>query len=56
LREQNFGGKIIVLSGQLTPESRDAFTRMKVDAILDKPFDNYELRNRLDLLTAASEI
>jgi CheY-like chemotaxis protein len=55
LREQNFAGKIMVLSGQLTPESRDAFTRMKVDAILDKPFDNYELRNRLDLLTAASE-
>jgi len=50
LRERDFPGKIMVLSGQLTPESRDAFTEMKVDAILDKPFDNYELRNRLELL------
>jgi len=52
LRERRFGGKIIVLSGRLTPENLDAFAEMKVDAILDKPFDNYELRNRLDLLVA----
>jgi CheY-like chemotaxis protein len=52
LREQHFGGKIMVLSGPLTPENLDAFAEMKVDAILDKPFDNYELRNRLDLLVA----
>lgn len=52
LRERSFGGKIIVLSGHLTPENRDAFTQMNVDTILDKPFDNYELRNRLELLVA----
>jgi two-component system OmpR family response regulator len=52
LRERDFAGKIMVLSGQLAPESRDAFTQMRVDAILDKPFDNYELRNRLELLVA----
>jgi|GEM_PF-832958 len=52
LRERHFGGKIIVLSARLTPENLDAFAEMKVDAILDKPFDNYELRNRLDLLVA----
>ena len=52
LRERDFHGKIMVLSGALTSESRDAFTQMRVDAILDKPFDNYELRNRLDLLVA----
>jgi DNA-binding response OmpR family regulator len=52
LRERSFGGKIMVLSGHLTPENREAFTQMNVDAILDKPFDNYELRNRLELLVA----
>ncbi len=52
LRARNFAGKIMVLSGQLTSENRAAFMEMKVDAILDKPFDNYELRNRLELLVA----
>lgn len=52
LRERRFGGKIMVLSGDLTTEAREAYSRLKVDAILDKPFDNLELRNRLDLLVA----
>jgi DNA-binding response OmpR family regulator len=52
LRERSFRGKIIVLSGYLTNETREAYAQMKVDAILDKPFDNHELRNRLDLLVA----
>jgi CheY-like chemotaxis protein len=52
LRERSFRGKIIVLSGYLTNETRQAYAQMKVDAILDKPFDNYDLRNRLDLLVA----
>jgi CheY-like chemotaxis protein len=52
LRERSFDGKIMVLAAHLTSENRDAFAEMKVDAILDKPFDNYELRNRLDLLVA----
>jgi DNA-binding response OmpR family regulator len=52
LRERSFRGKIVVLSGDLTNETRDAYAQMKVDAILDKPFDNYELRSRLDLLVA----
>jgi DNA-binding response OmpR family regulator len=52
LRERSFAGKIIVLSGYLTRETREVYSRMKVDAILDKPFDNRELRNRLDLLVA----
>ena len=52
LRERSFCGKIVVLSGYLTNEIREAYSQMKVDAILDKPFDNYELRNRLDLLIA----
>lgn len=52
LRERRFGGKIIVLSGYLTNETREAYARLNVDAIVDKPFDNYELRYRLELLVA----
>jgi CheY-like chemotaxis protein len=52
LRQRSFRGKIIVLSADLTNETRQAYARMKVDAILDKPFDNYELRHQLDLLVA----
>ncbi len=52
LRERSFAGKIMVLSGHLTAENREAFAEMKVDAILDKPFDNYDLRSRLELLVA----
>ena len=52
LRQQSFRGKIMVLSGDLTSETREAYAQMKVDAILDKPFDNYDLRHRLDLLVA----
>jgi CheY-like chemotaxis protein len=52
LRERSFGGKIIVLSGYLTNEMREAYARLNVDAIVEKPFDNYELRHRLDLLVA----
>ena len=52
LRERSFRGKIMVLSGYLTNETREAYAQMKVDAILDKPFDQHELRDRLDLLVA----
>lgn len=52
LRERSFPGKIVVLSGDLSNETREAYTQMQVDAILDKPFDNYELRHQLDLLVA----
>lgn len=50
LRERSFRGKIMVLSGHLTAETREVYSQMKVDAILDKPFDNHELRDRLELL------
>ena len=52
LRERSFRGKIMVLSAHLTAEIRETYAQMKVDAILDKPFDIHELRNRVDLLVA----
>jgi CheY-like chemotaxis protein len=52
LRERRVPGKIMVLSGSLTRETREAYAKMKVDAIIDKPFDNYELRSWMELLVA----
>jgi CheY-like chemotaxis protein len=45
IRKRSIPGKIIVLSAQLTPEIREAYERMDVDAILLKPFDIDELRS-----------
>jgi DNA-binding response OmpR family regulator len=52
LRQRSFRGKIMVLSGHLTDEIRASYEQMKVDVILDKPFDVHELRHTLDLLVA----
>ena len=45
LREQEFGGKIIVVSAHLSDEVTRAYEEMKVDRLLPKPFDLSELRN-----------
>jgi len=50
LRAGNFGGKIIVLSAHLTDENRRAYAELKVDAMVTKPFDVYELRQVVDNL------
>ena len=52
LREQSFRGKIMVLSAHLNNEIREAYTQMKVDIILDKPFDIHQLREAMNLLVA----
>src|SRR6266446_3262148 len=44
LRKRSIPGKIIILSADLTPEIREAYERMAVDAIFSKPFDVQELR------------
>ena len=50
LRAGNFSGKIIVLSAHLTEENRRAYAELKVDAMVTKPFDVYELREVVDNL------
>ncbi|MGH8100293.1 MAG: response regulator [Chthoniobacterales bacterium] len=50
LRAGNFGGKIIVLSAHLTDENRRSYEELKVDALVDKPFDVYEIREVVDSL------
>jgi CheY-like chemotaxis protein len=50
LRAGNFRGKIIVLSAHLTDENRRSYEELKVDAMVDKPFDVYEIRQVVDSL------
>ncbi|HEY1582729.1 MAG TPA: response regulator [Chthoniobacterales bacterium] len=52
LREQNFPGKIMILSAHLSSEVRAAYEEMGVDALIDKPFSIKALRSRLDQLAA----
>ena len=52
LKEREFRGKIMVLSAYLTPQLREAYAQFNVDALLDKPFDIHELREKLDFLVA----
>ena len=54
LRADNFGGKIVVLSAHLTEENRRAYTELKVDQMLAKPFDVRELREVIDRLGRAA--
>lgn len=52
IRKRGIGGKIMVLSAHLSPEIREAYERMDVRVILDKPFDIHDLRSALDRLAA----
>jgi two-component system chemotaxis response regulator CheY len=52
LREQNFLGKIMVLSAHLSSEVRAAYEAMEVDAMIEKPFNVKALRQTLDRLAA----
>jgi DNA-binding response OmpR family regulator len=44
LRETAFRGKIVVLSANLSAENRAAYLALRVDTMIPKPFDIYELR------------
>ena len=48
LREQNFKGKIVVLSAHLSNDNIRAYTNLRVDEILHKPFDLDQLRRVID--------
>jgi DNA-binding response OmpR family regulator len=54
LRQENFGGKIIVLSAHLTDENCRAYSELGVDGMLPKPFDVHELRAAVDRLANAA--
>jgi DNA-binding response OmpR family regulator len=44
LRARNYAGKIIVLSGYLSPENIGTYEELAVDEVVGKPFDSTELR------------
>jgi CheY-like chemotaxis protein len=52
IRQRGISGKIIVLSAHLAPEIREAYEKMDVHTIFDKPFDICALRSAVDRLSA----
>jgi CheY-like chemotaxis protein len=50
LRAQNFGGKILVLSGQLSDDDIAAYEELNVDMMMSKPFDFDELQQAMAVL------
>jgi len=52
IRKRNVGGKIIVVSANLSSEICEAYQRMDVNVMFSKPFDVNQLRNAVDQLTA----
>lgn len=52
IRKRGIPGEIIVLSAHVSSDIREAYERMKVHAILPKPFDLGTLRSAVDHLAA----
>ena len=44
LRQLNYTGKIVVLSGHLSPENIGTYEELEVDEVVSKPFNSHELR------------
>lgn len=44
LRARNYTGKIVVLSGYLSPENIGTYEELAVDEVVSKPLDSNELR------------
>jgi len=44
LRERNYDGKIVVLSGYLSPANIGTYEELAVDQIVSKPINSGELR------------
>jgi CheY-like chemotaxis protein len=50
LREQDFGGKILVLSAYLSDDDIAAYDGLNVDMMMSKPFDFDELQQAMAIL------
>jgi CheY-like chemotaxis protein len=48
IRARGIGGKIIVVSAYLTPELREGYSQLGIDAMFAKPFNVEELRAVVD--------
>jgi two-component system OmpR family response regulator len=56
LRTKNFGGKILVLSGQLSDEDISAYEELSVDMMMSKPFDFDELQEAMAVLNKKASV
>ncbi len=56
LREKNFGGKILVLSGYLSDEDIRAYEELSVDMMMSKPFDFDELQQAMAVLNRKASV
>ncbi len=54
LREENFSGKIVVLSAYLSDENRRAYEALHVDEMIPKPFNISHLRDTIDRISHAA--
>ena len=54
LRDLSFGGKIVVLSANLSDEMRAAYEALHVDRLVPKPFDVAKLREVVEELAATA--
>ena len=54
LREENFSGKIVVLSAYLSDENRRAYEALHVDEMIPKPFNIGHLRDTIDRISHAA--
>ncbi len=52
IRKRGIGGKIIVVSANLSAEVVEAYKRMEVSLMFSKPFDIRQLRSAIDQLAA----
>lgn len=52
LRERQYPGKIVVLSGHLSPENIGTYEELAVDEVVSKPIDSTELRELIVALEA----
>ena len=56
LRAQNFGGKILVISGHLSDEDIRAYEELSVDMMMSKPFDFDELQQAMAALNKKTSV
>ncbi|MEY2544723.1 MAG: two-component system, cell cycle sensor histidine kinase and response regulator CckA, partial [Verrucomicrobiota bacterium] len=56
LRTQNFGGKILVVSGHLSDEDIRAYEELSVDMMMSKPFDFDELQQAMAVLNKKTSV
>ena len=56
LRAQNFGGKILVVSGHLSDEDIRAYEALSVDMMMSKPFDFDELQQAMAVLNKKASV